>query len=567
MNFQRIIPLVIFTVSSFMLWDAWQTHQKQVLLTHSGQATLSTLPTSTNTPSGGVASVPASNNAPVSNGSSAAGLPGRSGSVEHPGVAANELQRGTRVSVQTDVIAAELDADGGDLRSLKLLKHLSAVADNKPVDLFEDNSALVYVAQSGLLGQGLPNHTFVFTPDRTSVVMAPGAEEATVNFTATVPGVARVTKTWHFKRDSYVIGLDTVVENLGTSPLSPQAYFQFLRVSKAPPGDPRFVNTYTGPAIYTEASKFHKVSFQDIEKGKTDYPASANNGWIAMLQHYFVAAWLPSAGTPREFYTRKVGNDLYTAGLIEPMGTIAPQATGTLAMSIYAGPQEGKKLQSLAPGLDLTIDYGWLTIIATPLFYVLSMIHGWVGNWGAAIILLTILIKALFFPLSAASYKSMARMRLVQPKMQRIREQFADDKARMNQAMMELYRTEKINPLGGCLPMVVQIPVFIALYWVLLGSVELRHAPFVGWIHDLSAQDPYYILPLIMTASMFIQQRMSPKPPDPIQAKVMLFMPLAFSVMFFFFPAGLVLYWVVNNVLSITQQWQIARMMGDGHKH
>ncbi|MHB8354483.1 MAG: membrane protein insertase YidC, partial [Burkholderiales bacterium] len=230
------------------------------------------------------------------------------------------------------------------------------------------------------------------------------------------------------------------------------------------------------------------------------------------------------------------------------------------------GPQEGAKLKTLAPGLDLTIDYGWLTIIATPLFYVLSWIHGWVGNWGVAIILLTVLIKAIFFPLSAASYKSMARMRLVQPKMARIKEQYGDDRARLNQAMMELYKTEKINPLGGCLPMVVQIPVFIALYWVLLGSVELRHAPFFGWIHDLSAQDPYYILPVLMTVSMFVQQRMSPKPPDPVQAKVMMFMPLAFSVMFFFFPAGLVLYWVVNNVLSITQQWQITRMMGDGKR-
>ncbi len=566
MNFQRIIPLVIFTVSSFMLWDAWQSHQQQGRLLHPGNPVASLPVSSSGAGSTSINAVPASTVATALPNSSAAPPTGSTvnSSTATP---SDGLQQGSRVKVTTDLIEADLDTAGADLRSLKLLKHMSAQQDSKPVDLFEDRSALIYVAQSGLLGPGLPNHTFVFTPDKSSVSLESGQAEATVSFTAIVPGVVRVIKTWHFKRGSYVIGLDTSVENLGTAPLTPQAYFQFLRVSKAPPGDPRFVNTYTGPAVYTESSKFHKESFQDIDKGKTDYPATANNGWIAMLQHYFVAAWLPKNGDQREFFTRKIGNDLYTAGLIEPMETIAPNGVGTLPMSLYAGPQEGKKLQSLAPGLDLTIDYGWLTIIATPLFYVLSMIQGWVGNWGAAIILLTILIKALFFPLSAASYKSMARMRLVQPKMQRIREQYADDKARMNQAMMELYRTEKINPLGGCLPMVVQIPVFIALYWVLLGSVELRHAPFVGWIHDLSAQDPYYILPLIMTASMFVQQRMSPKPPDPIQAKVMMFMPLAFSVMFFFFPAGLVLYWVVNNLLSITQQWQISRMMGDANKH
>ena len=549
MNMQRLIPLVIFTISSFLLWDAWQARQHGIPATPPA-VTGSSAPA----PAAGLSSVPS------------APAPATPPPVTATGTDTQGLRRGARVRVRTDVMQAEIDTDGADLRDLKLLKHLSANDGKQPVTLLEDGGSLIYVAQSGLLGSGLPNHTTPFVPDTTDAVLQPGQDSLDVRLKADVPGVAEVVKTYHFKRGSYVVGVETAVRNLGSAPMSPEAYYQFLRVAKAPPGDPRFVSTYTGPAVYTEASKFKKVPFTDIDKGKKDYPSSANNGWIAMLQHYFVAAWLPQAGVEREFFTRKVGNDLYTAGVILPMGTIAPGATATQTVPLYAGPQEGSKLKALAPGLDLTIDYGWLTIIATPLFYVLSWIHGWVGNWGVAIILLTVLIKAIFFPLSAASYKSMARMRVVQPKMTRIREQYADDKARMNQAMMELYKTEKINPLGGCLPMVVQIPVFISLYWVLLGTVELRHAPFVGWIHDLSAQDPYYILPLLMTASMFLQQRMSPKPPDPVQAKVMMFMPLAFSFMFFFFPAGLVLYWVVNNVLSIAQQWQITRMMGDGKR-
>ncbi len=549
MNLQRIIPLVVFILSSYMLWDAWQAHNRAPLAAAAVNA-----PTGNNSlPSTTVANINANTTVPT--------LPQ---AAQTP--AAEGLKRGVRVHVKTDVVDAEIDTDGADLRSLKLLRHFAADDGDRPIDLFEDRSDLIYVAQSGLLGNGLPNHTTLFSADQTSVSLGDGQSAVDVSLKAVVSGVAEVTKTYHFARASYLVTLTTTVRNLGAVELSPDAYFQFLRVTKAPPGDPRFVSTYTGPAVYTDANKFQKVSFEDIGKGKHNYPTSAKDGWVAMLQHYFMAAWLPADGMQREFFMRKVSDDLYTAGVIVSMGKIAPGASVSLPVPLYAGPQEGDMLKALAPGLDLTIDYGWLTIIATPLFYVLSWIQKGVGNWGVAIILLTVLIKAIFFPLSAASYKSMARMRLVQPKMTRIKEQYGDDKQRMNQAMMELYKTEKINPLGGCLPMVVQIPVFIALYWVLLGSVELRHAPFFGWIHDLAAQDPYYILPVLMTATMFLQQRMSPKPPDPVQAKIMMFMPLAFSVMFFFFPAGLVLYWVVNNVLSIAQQWQITRMIGDG-KH
>lgn len=319
--------------------------------------------------------------------------------------------------------------------------------------------------------------------------------------------------------------------------------------------------TFTGVAVYTEKEKFQKFTFEDIAKGKAAYPKNSSDGWIAIIQHYFFSAWLPKNGTPREFYARRLDENLYSTGVIVPVGAIGPGAASTLAVPVYAGPQEQEKLEKIAPGLDLTIDYGWLTVIAVPLFWLLSWLHQWVGNWGVAIILLTVIIKLLFYPLSAASYRSMAKMRVVAPKLQRLKDQYGDDRQRLQQAMMELYKTEKINPLGGCMPILVQIPVFIALYWVLLASVELRHTPFMLWIDDLAAPDPWFILPILMAVTMWIQTSLNPEPPDPVQAKVMKIMPIAFSIMFFFFPAGLVLYWLVNNVLSIAQQWQITRTM------
>lgn len=324
------------------------------------------------------------------------------------------------------------------------------------------------------------------------------------------------------------------------------------------------VNVFTGPAVYTEQDKYHKVSFEDIAKGKANFPLKADNGWMAMVQHYFVAAWLPEGKTEREFFIRKLGDDLYSAGIILPVATIAPGATSKVDIGLYAGPQEQTKLAKIAPGLDLVVDYGWLTVVAAPLFWVLEMIHKLVGNWGWAIIVLTVLLKLIFYPLSAASYKSMAKMKVVAPKLTKLKETYGDDRERLNKEMMDLYKREKINPLGGCLPVLVQIPVFIALYWVLLGTVEIRYAPFIGYIHDLSAKDPYFILPIVMGLTMVLQTKLNPAPPDPIQAKVMMFMPIMFTGMFLFFPAGLVLYWVVNNVLSIAQQWQVNRVIEAG---
>lgn len=548
MPMQRMIPLLIFIFSSFMLWNAWQQeHSPKSSVIASQSKTL------------------ANNQVPSVMSSEHTGKSKAESLIN--GTAADISKQGDRVRVVTDLFQAEFDTLGGDLKRLKLLKQLTTGEDaGKPLELFNDVGNIPYVVQTGLIGKDMPNHTTLYVPSVMSASLMPNQNTVTVSFTATVPNQVELIKTYTFTRGSYLITLNTTVHNLEKQPIKVDSYFQFLRGSKAPPGDPRFVSTYTGPAFYTDATKFEKISFKDIDKGAHDLPGQANNGWVAMVQHYFVSAWLPAPGTQREFYARKVGDDLYTAGLIIPVKDVSPGGASSVEVPLYAGPQEGEKLKALAPGLQLTIDFGRLTIIATPIFYVLNLIHSWVNNWGVAIILLTVLIKLIFFPLSAASYKSMAKMRTLQPKMTRLKEQFGEDKARLNQAMMELYRTEKINPLGGCLPMVVQIPVFISLYWVLLETAELRNAPFIGWIHDLSAKDPFYILPLIMTASMFIQQRMSPKPPDPVQAKVMMFMPLMFSFMFFFFPAGLVLYWVVNNILSIAQQWQITKMMGDGNK-
>jgi YidC/Oxa1 family membrane protein insertase len=368
-----------------------------------------------------------------------------------------------------------------------------------------------------------------------------------------------------FHRNSYVVDISYDITNASDKPLAVWGYFHFLRDANPPSQEAAQtapfagVTTFTGPAYYTDQTKYTTVKFTDLDSGKA-ISLQGKDGWIAIVQHYFVSAWLPKAGIDREFYLEKVDN-LYRTGVKVPAGTLAPGATATLTVPAYIGPQESDRLEKAAPGLDLVLDYGWLKILAVPLFVFLKWIHGIVGNWGWAIILLTITIKLAFYPLNAKAGRSMAQMKVLTPKMEKLKQLYGDDRQKLNQAMMELYRTEKINPLGGCLPIVVQIPVFIALYWVLLSSIELRHAPWLGWIHDLSAPDPFFILPVIYAISMFVQTRLNPQPADPIQARVMLIMPIMFSVFFLFFPAGLVLYWVVQNLLSILQQWHINRTL------
>ena len=551
MDANRLIALAVFLLSGYMLLEAWDKEQHP----HHHDAQVAVTQSLSSTPTGDAQTKSVAATQPVIT-SATKGL-----------VSGASLQMGSRIKVTTDVFRAEIDTNGGDLRRLVLLKHLAADNSKDPMVFMQDTGVPLYVVQSGLMGPSLPNHTAIFVPSANEVNLEQGKDSAELTLAAPATNGVEVHKTYVFHRGSYVIDIRWTVHNSSTSPLKGHAYFQFLRDETAPPGDPRFVSTFTGPSFYTENSLFQKVAFSDIDKEKAKIPSPAQDGWVAMLQHYFVAAFLPTPGDAREFFARKVSNNLYTAGVIVDLGEIAPGGSKILSVPLYSGPQEGEKLKALAKGLDLTIDYGWLAVIAVPIWHVLAFINDWVGNWGWSIVLLTVGIKLLFFPLSAASYRSMAKMRLVAPKLQRIKELHENDTQKRNQAMMELYKTEKINPLGGCLPVLIQIPVFIALYWTLLASVELRHATFLGWIQDLSAQDPLYILPILMGISSFIQTKMQPPPPDPVQAKVMMIMPLAFSVMFFFFPAGLVLYWVVNNTLSILQQWAITRKIEQAAAH
>ncbi len=535
MDTQRLILFVVFSFSLLLLWEAWQKETKSAA--PASPTTQGAVPT----PSAPTAA------------------PAEKGAVVPPTAAPAGGPR-ERLRVSTDTIRAEIDTQGGDIDYLELLQQKDARDETKNFVLFGPDHR--YAAQSGLIGAGLPNHRTPFRALTKELALAPGQDKLEVRLEASTPQGVKVTKILTFHRASYRVDVAEEITNGTSATLATDAYFQFSRDGKSAGGDPYMTQTYTGAAVYTERDKFQKVTFEDIAKGKIAYQKSADNGWIAMIQHYFVAVLLPQEKTPREFYTRKLEGDLYSIGVIVPVGPIAPGATARVAMPMYAGPQDQDHLESVAPGLQLVVDYGWLTVIAAPLFWVLKLFHGWMGNWGLAIILLTVTIKLIFFPLSAASYRSMAKMKLVTPRLMKLREQYGDDKAKMNQAMMDLYKTEKINPLGGCLPILVQIPVFIALYWVLFESVELRHAPFYLWIKDLSAPDPWYVLPSLMMASMIIQTKMNPTPPDPVQAKVMMIMPLVFGVMFFFFPSGLVLYWFVNNILSILQQWQITRMIG-----
>jgi len=536
MDTQRLILFVVFSFSLLLLWEAWQKEARPP-----------------------VPAARATSETPVPTPSAVGGQPQAKGATAPPTAAAEngptELLR-----VTTDLVRADIDTRGGNIVYLELLQQKDARDETKNFVLFGPEHR--YAAQSGLIGSGLPNHRTPFRVQGKELALAPGQDSLEVRLEASAPHGVKVTKVLTFHRSSYRIDVAEEIANGTSAPLATDAYFQLTRDGESAGGDPYMTKTYTGAAVYTDREKFQKVTFEDIAKGKIAYPKTADDGWIAMIQHYFVAALLPPDKAKREFYTRKLDGDLYSIGVIVPIEPIAPGATARVDVALYAGPQDQDHLESVAPGLELVVDYGYFKIISQPLFWVLKLFHRWLANWGLAIILLTVVIKLIFFPLSAASYKSMAKMKLVTPRLMKLREQYGDDKVKMNQAMMDLYKTEKINPLGGCLPILVQIPVFISLYWVLFESVELRHAPFYLWIRDLSAPDPWYVLPTLMMASMIIQTKMNPTPPDPVQAKVMMIMPLVFGVMFYFFPSGLVLYWFVNNILSILQQWQITRMIG-----
>ena len=538
MDNQRLFYLLLFGFALVMLWDGWQkyTHPVTPAAVQSASA-----PSAETTPQP---------SAPLA-----------SAGVDNAPAAPSPATTAASITVETDVYKAEISALGGDLVRLELKQHRATDDPAHNFVLFEGKHS--YSAQTGLIGAGLPNHRSQWQLPAAAELKA-GENDLQVRLTAEGENGVRVAKIYVFHRGSYLIDVIHEIDNRGTAEVSTSAYFQLARDNVAPAGEGSTTGTFTGPAFYTDAEKYHKVSFEDVTKKKAKVPARAKDGWVAMVQHYFVSAWLPAGQDEREFYVRDLDKDRVAAGLILPVAALAPGAQARIAVPLFAGPQEQDKLAKLAPGFDLVVDYGWLTVIAAPIFWVLQWLNSYFGNWGWSIIVMTILIKLAFFPLSAASYKSMAKMRVLTPKMQKLKETYADDKERMNRELMDLYKKEKVNPLGGCLPIFVQIPVFIALYWVLLGTVEMRGAPWLGWITDLSVQDPYYILPLVMGVTMFVTNKLNPQPPDPMQAKIMMLMPVVFTGMFLFFPAGLVLYWTVNNLLSIAQQWQVNRMMGGG---
>ena len=475
------------------------------------------------------------------------------------------VDSGRIIQIKTDVLQLAIDLQGGDIMELSLPKFLAELDDpNDPFVLLEDNETLIYIAQSGLIGpNGIDSDgRALFNTTSTTYNLNPEDDSIVVDLQWQGNADVRVTKRLTLYRGSYLIDIDYLIDNNSTERWQANLFGQVKRGSAPPPSantNAMGMKPFLGVALTQPDDRFTKFTFDDLED--ESFKAQLPGGWIAMVQHYFLSAWIPNPEQIQTYSARVTSAGFNIAGFTSPALTLDPGNSGVVGAKFYAGPKDQYRLQDISPYLDLTIDYGFLWWIAQPLFWLLTNIHALVGNWGVAIILLTVLIKAVFFKLSAASYRSMANMRRVQPKMVDIREQFADDKQKQSQAMMELYKKEKINPLGGCLPILVQMPVFIGLYWMLMESVELRQAPFVLWIKDLAVMDPYFVLPLMMGASMFYMQKLNPPPPDPMQAKIMQWMPVMFTFFFLWFPAGLVLYWVVNNLLSMAQQYVITRQI------
>ena len=554
-DIRRTILWVIFAVSLVMLWDQWQVYNghKPTFFPGSAKPVASAAagagaPASAAVPAGSAA-VPA----PTAT-AGAAAVPGTAATAE-PAMARE------RITVSTDVLKLTFDTEGGSIIESQFLKYDETGHPNQPFVLFDTSANRVYQAQSGLIGGSFPTHKtpMKFSGERQ---LADGANTLTLRFESPVQGGVQLVKTYTLTRGQYVVGVKVEVLNQGGQPVSPQLYVQLVRDGNKPPDASSFYSTFTGPAFYTDEKKFQKVEFSAIDKGKAEFVSQSPDGWVAMVQHYFASAWLLPQGTQHENFARKIDNNLYAAGMIAPLGSVAPGASKSVDARLFVGPQEEKVLESIAPGLELVKDYGFFTILSKPLYWLLNKLHGFIGNWGWSIMALVVLLKIAFYWLNAKAYASMAKMKAINPRIMDLRERLKDKPQQMQQEMMRIYREEKVNPMGGCLPIVIQIPVFIALYWVLLSSVEMRGAPWILWIKDLSVKDPYFILPVVMTLTTLLQTALNPAPPDPMQAKLMWFMPLIFSVMFFFFPAGLVLYWITNNVLTIAQQWIINTRMG-----
>jgi len=552
MDNQRIILFMALAIVVLFMWESWEERTnppqpQQIVQTQ--QSTSPSVPAEQ-----GTAAVPTEGN----------DVPTVTNTVDKPKVAATQssVKTGKRIRVKTDVFDVDLDSVGGDLRRAFLPQYpISLEEKDKAFPLMDDNLPQLFIAQSGLLSNTTaPDHHASYSVEKTDYVMTPGQNELRVPFIwKSEDGAITVTKTYVFRSGSYLIDVIFEVNNQSADAWRGRMYRQLQRTQYDEPGKSRLLYTFSGAAVSTPENHYEKVAFDDMNEWRAEQSYSAGV-WVGMLQHYFVSAWVPNSEELNHLYTRVVNDTRYIVGLTAEESEVAAGTSKTIQTQLYIGPKDQDTLESISENLKLTVDYGILTFIAQPLFWLLDTIHGYIGNWGWAIIFVTLIIKLIFYKLSEASYRSMANMRKIAPKFQAIRERYGDDRQRMSQAMMELYKKEKVNPMSGCWPMLVQIPVFIALYWVLLESVELRQAPFMLWIEDLSTKDPFYILPILMGISMFAQQKLSHNPAmDPMHQKIMQFLPIVFTLFFMLFPAGLVLYWVVNSVLSILQQWYIMR--------
>ena len=536
----RFILIVILSMISIMLWEAWQVDfgpKPEV----TAQTTIDA--------NGNPITINADNNP------DAAELP------------FSENVADNIITVTTDVYQLEIDTQGGTIRNLDLLDYTIVKGEEATIRLFNSSAEKLFLGQSGLLTSGqstkLPNHNTELSSAQANYQLNAGEDTLIVPLTWADNTGLRYTKTYTFKRGSYVVALEQKIDNQSANDWTGRQYTQLLRVPFTDGKGNTFIRTYAGAVVYTEEDKYQKIDFEDM--AEEDLKVKSVGGWSAMIQHYFATAWVPPAQNEEHYFTKELSNSRFVIGSYSDPRTVAANSTEVFNSQLFVGPKIQPMMEAVAPGLELTVDYSWLTIIGKPIYAALNFIHSYVGNWGFAIMGVTFCIKLIFFPLSAASYKSMAKMRKLQPRLAQLKESYGDDRQRFNQEMMDLYRKEKVNPMGGCLPIMVQIPVFISLYWVLIETVELRQAPFILWIHDLSVKDPYFVLPVIMGITMFLQQRLNPAPVDPLQAKIMRMFPIVFTVFFLFFPAGLVLYWVTNNTLSIIQQWFITKkIVGKG---
>lgn len=562
-DIRRTVLWVVFTMSLVLLWDGWQKHNGHPsMFSPTPKVAASSAP-----------ALPASAGTPVATAAASTG--------QAPVAAAAPTAPSEKITIHTDVLTVTVDTLGGDIVRAELPHYLTSydptVSDQllqmvhlqkkpeftpEPVLLF--NEAQHYRAQTGLVGANgpLPAHNTPMTAVTTERELATGKDSVVLRLESAEVGGVKLVKTFTFKRGVYTVGVTHEIINVGNAPVTPQVYLQLVRDGSHVTGGAAFTPSFTGPAVYNDKTKFQTIKFEDIDKGKVDIEKQAGDGWVAMVQHYFASAWLVNEAGNREFFVRKLPDQTYASGMLFTLPTLAPGATATQQATLFAGPQEEKKLAVLAPGLERVKDYGKLTILAEPLFWLLDKIHGLIGNWGWTIVALVVLLKVALYWLNASAYKSMARMKAVAPRINEMKERLKDKPQEMQQEMMKIYREEKINPIGGCLPIFLQMPIFMSLYWVLLSTVEMRQAPWMLWITDLSVRDPFFILPLLMMASSLFQVWLNPPAADPVQQKMMWIMPVAFGIMFFVFPSGLVLYWLTNNILSIAQQWLINKRLG-----